>query len=385
MKFDSARAIGTVAELNHPRFTAEGGEQEIAGYVADRVTSIGWRAEQRQVTGSKFAWLAASWIGWLGAVVLATAATLVIRTSWPRWPLPAWCSPALIVWSVWYVIGLAGGLRLGCKLPPRGAAPLIVAHRQAQAVPACRVVLATPIGPISALPPGSSQRDPAVVGAILSLLFLWSMLIAPSNAAINPPATSLARDLAQPAIILLGLFWLFVGAQTVRELRLSRLQETLEPLDRTGIALLLEIARTWSPPRDAHCDLVVAVTGGQTLDFAGARSLFRELGPEPERVPTLFLFLFAPSAGEITIVSRNCGDLAQAAARSLWIPHRIGSSSLERFGFWPREASAPERVALVGTGSLRRQPKRAPLDPATLGAYAQLANEIALRWVKRRS
>ncbi len=385
MKFDSARAIGTVAEFNDPRFTAEDGEQQIAGFVADRLTSIGWRAEQRQVSGSKLASLAASWIGWLGAAVLATVATWAIRASCPRWPLSAWCSPALIVWGVWYVIGLAGGLRLGCKVAPRGVAPLIVAHREAQAVPTCRVVLATPIGPFSALPPGSSQRDHAAVGAILSLLFLWSVLIAPSSAAMVPPATSLARDLKQPAIVLLGLFWLFVVAQTMRELGLSRLQRTLEPADRTGIALLLEIALTWSPPRNSDCDLVVAAMGGQRLDFAGARSLFRELGPELESVPTLFLFLFAPSAGEITIVSRNRGELAQAAAKSLWIPHRLRSSSLQRFGFWPRESSAHDLVALMGTAALRRQPKREPLDPAALGAYAQLATEIALRWAKRRS
>jgi hypothetical protein len=385
MKFDSARAIGTVAEFNDPRFTADGGEQQIAGFVADRLTSVGWRAEQRQVSGSKFAWLAASWIGWLGAAVLATAATWVIRVSWLRWPLPAWCSPALIVWGVWYVNGLAGGLRLGCKRPPRGVAPLIVAHREAPAVPACRVVLATPIGPVSALPLGSSQRDPAVVGAILSLLFLWSVLFAPSSARIVPPATSLTRELTQPAIVLLGLFWLFVGAQAVRELRLSRSQEMLEPTDRTGIALLLEIARTWSPPRDSHCDLVVASTGGQTLDFAGARSLLRELESGQERVPTLFLFLFAPGAGEITTLSRNCGDLAQAAAKSLWIPHRVGPSSLQRFGLLPPESSARELVALLGTAALHRRGKRAALDPAALGAYAQLATEIALRWAKRRS
>ncbi len=275
MKFDPARVMDTVDELGDPRFATEGGEGRIADLVAARLTAMGWQVESREVSGSKLPWLAASWLGWVFAAIVATAATRLIGT---RWPLPVWCCPALVVWVSWYIIGLAGGLRVGWNLPPRGSAPLVMAYRSGDSRPACRVVLQTPLGPLSAVPPGGSPVKAAIVACVLAFLILGATALARSGVAKRQSAASAVHDLTAPAVLLLGLFWVFVAIQAMREIRLSRQVAPLELADRTGIAVLLEMARTSSIPRDHGINLVLAAAGGQTLDFAGAARYLRRSG-----------------------------------------------------------------------------------------------------------
>src|SRR5262249_22512657 len=160
----------------------------------------------------------------------------------------------------------------------------------------------------------------------------------------------------------------------------------LEPGDRTGVAVLLEMARTWSTPRAHRVEIVLAATGGQAFDFAGARAMVRSLAARESRdIPTLRLLWLAPGIGkEVVIVSRSHRELAQSAARSLWIPHRLASRWFRRIDLWPPEQLNGDFVALIGAGYLKRFREQDVVNSATLHHAAQLATEIALRWIKRQ-
>jgi hypothetical protein len=175
------------------------------------------------------------------------------------------------------------------------------------------------------------------------------------------------------------------AAQTIKELRLRDRRRALDPSERTGLAVLLEVARTWPASRAQTIELVLAATGGQMLDFVGARAVFSIPSPAPPEVPTIYVLLLAPAVGkEIIISSQTCLELAESAAKGLWVPYRLTSRSLRSFGLWPEEPPGREVVALVGSGLFSRDPTRAAIDSASLQNVAQLATEIALRWSKQR-
>jgi hypothetical protein len=157
------------------------------------------------------------------------------------------------------------------------------------------------------------------------------------------------------------------------------------PYQPDARARVPEPARTRPASRAQKIELVLAATGGQTLDFAGMRSVLHMALPERGLVPTLYLLLFAPGFGpEIAIFSRDCRKLAESAAKNLWVPHRLLSRSIRKFGLWPEVPPDLDLVALVGAGALDRAAAREPIDSANLQNVAQLATEIALRWSKEQ-
>lgn len=384
MKFDPVRVVETIAVLGDRRFAEPGGAECLADLAAARLAEAGWRVEPRVVSGSRLPWLLASSPSWLVAAALATAATAVIWSPGIGWPTSLLGVPALLVWGLWAIV--AGVRCLGGRwnLPPRGQANLVLAHLPTDRSPACRVVLQTPLGPVSALPYGALSSCEAIAGGALGIVILAVAWVAASRLSGRVPAPSLTRDGRVIAVLALALFWAFLAAQALRERRGRGQQRCLEVVDRTGIAVVLELARCWSTARDQKIDLVVAATGGQTLDFAAARNLFATFAEGAENLPTLFLLVIAPGAGETVIAGRNGPDLAQPAARSLWIPHRPAPLCFQRSSFWPPEPARHDLVALIGADAMRRRRPRTEIDPARFQSYAQLVTEIALRWSKRR-
>ncbi len=141
--------------------------------------------------------------------------------------------------------------------------------------------------------------------------------------------------------------------------------------NRTGLALLVELARIWPKSLD---------TRAETLFVASPDGLGRLLPSLLlESKPTLLLLLDSPGVGpDLIVVGRGPATrLAETAARDLWVPHRRARSS----GFERQIPCALRRAGLVCFGLSGVHGNR-PIDPALLAATAQLVTEIALRWAK---
>ncbi|WP_148597320.1 hypothetical protein [Aquisphaera giovannonii] len=138
--------------------------------------------------------------------------------------------------------------------------------------------------------------------------------------------------------------------------------DSIEVGVRTGLAFLLELARTWPASRSSRVDVA----------FSAVRTVRVRQAAEREPRPTLFLDVLAPGLGQGVVIGGSCRDLAIAAARGLWIPHRE-----KRFGTLPSQSAV-----IVGDGSLGDE--AATVDPAALDRTAQLVTELAFRWAKER-
>jgi hypothetical protein len=144
------------------------------------------------------------------------------------------------------------------------------------------------------------------------------------------------------------------------------------------------MARAWPRAGSRSIEPVFVAAGGQRLDYAGSREIRRLLKSGWSPTPFLLVLLFAPGAGGELRLSASApldwgmSELAEDAARSLWIPHRR-DSGLALLALWPFEDLHPA-VALIGS-DLRSSDDAS--DPQALHRAAQLATEIALRWAKR--
>lgn len=149
--------------------------------------------------------------------------------------------------------------------------------------------------------------------------------------------------------------------------------------NRTGLALLMELARTW--PRTPQSDLAVAFVATGVPSSTWLEELRREIvQPEPE-VPTLVINLHSPGVGDTISLSGDgiALEFAETAARDLWLPAQVRNWS---------EIPLDHR-ALRGTGlvavSLVGDLDASQVEPRTLAATAQLVTELALRWAARTS
>jgi hypothetical protein len=156
--------------------------------------------------------------------------------------------------------------------------------------------------------------------------------------------------------------------------------------NRTGLAVLLELARTWPRRADARIEAHFMAVGGHGIDGAGSRALDETIRAEWPAKPTLLVDLSAPGVGKGLIVSaRGHADLARSAAADLWIPHRPARRHV--WTTWPGPATPldDDVVWLIGDEAFARsgRGREAAIDPEALGRAAQLATEIALRWARR--
>jgi hypothetical protein len=157
--------------------------------------------------------------------------------------------------------------------------------------------------------------------------------------------------------------------------------------NRTGLALLLELARAWPRGRDSRIESRFVATGGRTLDRAGLRALIHAIGTEWPARPTLIVDWLAPGIGAgLAILEQGTETLAAAAARDLWIPHRVMHRAAVGRQHWPLGRHGPGYIGMVGDAvAAQRAPGAAlAIEPDALGRTAQLATEVALRWARRK-
>ena len=186
--------------------------------------------------------------------------------------------------------------------------------------------------------------------------------------------------------VLLAVMWSGIVCLLIREHRQARRSAGRCLIERRGLAVLLEMARTWPRTAGRPIEPMFVAAGGQGLDDAGCREVVRLLRSDESSKPTLLLVFLAPGAGEklglfvFESLLYDLFELVENATQGLWIPI-LDDPALAIIPPWPVQAYHP---AVVVTGSARRLLDDDSVDPQALHRAAQLATEIALRWAKKR-
>jgi hypothetical protein len=148
------------------------------------------------------------------------------------------------------------------------------------------------------------------------------------------------------------------------------------------------MARAWPRAWLERFEPVLVAAGGMNLVLDGVREMGRLIREEWIDKPTLVVVILAPGVGpELTIHGRpkSLMLLVREAAQSLWIPVKTVRMPTELLlgRSWPVPSRLPDHIVL--SGASYRDAKPPPVDPAALARAAQLASEIALRWVKQQN
>ena len=185
--------------------------------------------------------------------------------------------------------------------------------------------------------------------------------------------------------VLMAVVWIGIATLLAWENRPGSRVERSSRTDRRGLAVLLEMARSWPRIGSRPVEPVFVATGDELLGRAASRELVRLLRSEWTGKPTLLVLLVGPGAGKrLGIFAAEASpsglyDLVDDAARSLWIPTQnedvLASASLWSYGAY--------RPAVAIVGSDPRALFGNLVDPQALTLAAQLATEIALRWAKQ--
>jgi hypothetical protein len=372
MDFDTDRVMQTIEELGSLRYGGPEAEIRRAEFLARNLESSGWQVELREVAGSSSAALVRVCTGHLGLGLGMTLTLIFLRQDAPVfWQL---LSGGLAL--AWYAVFLYCLPRRPWSTPPIKRVPLCLGCRRTAAQPGSRVVIQAALGPIE-------DRLARFAGSWLercllsfSLMLLCSVL--PGAAGGLWGKRTYWEDFGW---FCLASIWVMIVVGLFRLIALYRAGPG--PGDRSGLAVLLELARTWPKYRANLVEMVFAAVGGQDLDQAGEQALLRILGTEWARKPTLVIVLASPGIGqELLLAGSQTKDLAKAAATSLWVPHRLAAHSESPREVRTRGRELCEKVVLSGDRWSRQA--EAVVDAKALRGTGQLVAEIALRWARRQ-
>jgi hypothetical protein len=390
MKFEASRAESLFQELGDPRYSGPHGEAKVADLVADRFATMGLEVERRDVSGSRFPQRAAPWVGWLGCGAVLTGVYGLIL---PDRLASTTLALALAALGFYWLDAIIGGrIRLGRGLPPLETAPVVIGSFPATRVAPVRVVFQAALG---GLRPSVfhavrwSYWTYAVVKMGILLVFL-SLLVVRAGTLLFPDRT---RSLTAVASLLcylypglLCLMWTGIVSLLIGEHRRARRAEGDSLIERRGLAVLLEMARTWPRSGSRPIEPMFVAAGGHRLDDAGCREVVRFLRSAESSKPSLLMVLLAPGAGEklgLLVFDSPLSDLmdiVEKAAQSLWIPIQ-DDELVALLPSWPIQSYRP---AVVLVGSDPRALRDDSVDPQALHRAAQLATEVALRWSRKR-
>jgi hypothetical protein len=392
MKFDASRVESRLRELGDPRYAGADGEANVADFVAGQLAAMGLEVDRREVTGSRFPQRAAPWVGWLGygflittvyALALSGNGWLMVLGWWLSCHAPAWIHGVL-----------RNRLHPGRHRPPLESAPVLVATRPGRPPDSPRVVFQAVISGVRADPfhffVMGPITGPIVYGSLYLFppLFGFALLFLRGGFFLHPSRLDFLRmsefltHYVYPAFLVPA--WIGIVVLMARECRHRLARARWDPPDRRGLALLLELAGTWPRGGARPIEPVFVVAGGQPLDYAGSREVVRLLKTEWASTPFLLILFFEPGAGDELWLSTSVlsgdglGELAEDAARSLWVPYR-SERDYALDSLWPFVRDHP---ALALMGSDPRAFGDDSVDPQALVRAAQLATEVALRWAK---
>ena len=363
MRIDPARVLELAGSLNEPRLANTPGETRAAELIARELTRAGWWVERLPVRPFWRLRVLDPLLR-LGLLVFGWFA-FAMNQAFPDGPRSVrWGLPALITLSI--------------------GASILVRVKRDRALEAANPS-ANVIGTVSK---GTKSKSRIIVitylrnqgsGWLFLLLFaVFALLgffcrLCFAGRSRHPQAFLWGFPLAMAALTVQWLCLVVLG--------IGWRERPVRPINghnRTGLALLLELARVW--PRGVRERVETWM-----IAFVGYDDLLRQLRPRlSDGKPTLVIGLFAPGVGpEVEIIGRGKGlELAVEAARSLWIPYRrIRSTAREdklvAHWFWQRK-----RGHAVNLGG---KPADQPIDSEALKRVADLVVELALRWGKSTS
>ncbi|MCA1685552.1 MAG: hypothetical protein LC745_06115, partial [Planctomycetia bacterium] len=245
----------------------------------------------------------------------------------------------------------------------------LTAFRPTALDPPARVVFLTAIDTPPPLLPGR-RRSSAASALVIASVVVVVVNLALGFLASGPPRPALVVGWSAFEIAL--IVWL--GSR----LRPSSSDAGLDNSD--GLALLVELARTWPRRTDADVETRFVAAGGVSIDGAGMKALDREIRTRWPPKPTLLVVLLAPGIGRrLTLASPGLADLAKKAADSLWVPNRVAPST----SLWNDLGLPGFDRDLVGIFGTVEGSARPSVDFGSLQRAGQLATEIAMRWVKQ--
>jgi hypothetical protein len=416
MRFDAVHATDHVGALDFPRLAGTEGERQAAEYVAREMQGAGLTVERRDAGGSRVPEWIGTEPGWLAAQMLGAAAILI--------PTPTYRAVAALG-----ALGVSAAMLLGllrrppARPPLRFATPIVVGRRSASPAPRARIVVLTHLDSDPRHWLGRAITNFDLVGfwlvgwnlarpslpwlplfaVVLALMAWYNMSRRPERAAREPSIFlalylpfaclgaltswlhSSGRDAWALAAIAPAIAWRLATLCEWPGFVPAALDEDRE--NRTGLAALIELARAW-PADDAEgLDVAFAAVGARSAGMAGARELARMVADDWPKCPTLVVMIHAPTFGNTLMLSGRdrALRLAQQAARDLRIPHRdarwLGRlSEARRFGF---RRLGTVRIAGALDETEPRTADDGLVQPAMLGASAQLVREVALRWLRR--
>jgi hypothetical protein len=366
MKFDIDRAMAWVQTFDFPRGTGSDGERRAAGLLAERLEKAGWRVNWAVTrTGCRFSTL-----------VMILLLTLLFEEYF-LWKALYLSFPALprVVRAALFFLAflLVGGLlrlafgRNGVKIAherfvawrsakERSPMANLIAGRPSLADRATRVFILSHLDtPLPVL----VREDRVCCVAALSLLVL----------------AFLGLSEALSAWFVVGIFWVSLLFQVRYWLRTGR----PSPGDnRTGLAALAELAEAFPSRLHERVEIRLAAVSGSSAGQLGSLTLADEIRRHSPAQPTLVINLDSPGLGpELWLVGTGRGlEVAQGAAKDLWIPHRVSRSRFCVLDHRPFQLNEIPAVSLCGDRNGTR------IEPATLAATAQLVTEITLRWAR---
>jgi hypothetical protein len=361
-----------VRSLTPTSISGDQGESGAADFAESRFKKEGLSVERYAVIGSRFPRSVVPWLVWVGAALLASLTVIegVRGASTFAERAPIVISTLLLLYYE------SGGFRHGWGIPPRVVSSNVVAFRPSEPLPAVRVVFLAPLGAIA--PVRAQPRLWWAVGATADLLAttLFAMTF---RFELEWWTHTVVSDVARWSV--LGLLWAAAISYAWWESRTPPGSGCSD--NASGLAVLFELARTWSRGSDERIEARFVAAGGQVDDFAGSRALVRAIRNEWPRKPTLVIMLAAPADGRGLLLAANRQkELAGGAATDLWIPHRVVDTPQFLVTFWPFRLQYRDFVGLVGYEGIYRTRER-KIEPEALARSAQLATELALRWAKR--
>ena len=377
MRFDTARAVEWAGTFAFGRAAGTDGERQAAALAADEFGRLGLRVERIEVKASRLPGLAEPWLGWLGVGAWATGLAWSVHRG-VHWPIRLALALGALLWLRLTTIE---GFLLGRVLLRRVATTNVVAWREPKGEPPpIRVVFHTSLDTFDAgrelVPPWLATP---VIAALLAALVFCDMTINRNPLRLPWWCWPWSGPLC------LVLLWLAIG------MRIARLVGGTGRLDardnRTGLGVLLELARGWPRGTDSRIESRFVATGGRTLDRAGFRALVHAIGTEWPAMPTLIVDWLAPGIGPgLALLEQGTEALAATAAGDLWIPHRFLYRAVVYHQHWPLGRHGPATIGMVGDAvAAHRAPVAArAIEPDALGRAAQLATEVALRWARRK-
>lgn len=365
MKFDTARAHEWIEAFDFPRAAGSDGERRAAAVVAAGLARAGLEVELRSVHGSRWPSRVGPWLGWVGVGLWATALAIAARRG-ATWPIRLSIAIGALLWLRLTVIG---AFRLGYAWPPRVATTNVVAWRDVEPSPPVRVVFLTTLDTFD---PGRSivptWLATPLIATVLSGLILLDLTTLGLPSWLVP--------------LLLGLLWLAIGGRVWFQVRKTGGPDCRD--NRSGLAVLLELARTWPRGTHARIETRFVATGGRALDRAGMRAIVRSIASEWPARPTLVVEWLAPGVGPgLALMEHGTGSLAEEAANDLWVPHHTIHQSGVRRDLWPFGRRGPCYVGIVGDATHGTDAAARSIDLDALARASQIATEVVLRWARK--